>query len=72
MGSVGQEAEVRKCVAVVCPNWAYRMGTNPFRAAGMTEGGERAKRVEQGLDPLAAVLPSKLPSENSADMDGSG
>ena len=78
---VGQEAEVRKCVAVACPNWPYRMGTNPFRAAGMTDE-ERAKRVEQGRAlaagraarmPLAAVLPSKLPSENSADgVDGSG
>lgn len=27
------EAEVRKCVVVLCPNWPYRMGTNPLRAA---------------------------------------
>jgi hypothetical protein len=24
-------AEVRKCVAVDCPLWPFRMGTNPFR-----------------------------------------
>jgi hypothetical protein len=23
--------EVRKCVAVECPSWPFRMGTNPFR-----------------------------------------
>lgn len=25
-----QESEVRKCTAVKCANWPYRMGTNPF------------------------------------------
>jgi hypothetical protein len=29
---VQQEAEVRKCVLFTCPNWPYRMGTNPLRA----------------------------------------
>src|SRR5215471_6252336 len=27
----GKAAEVRKCVAVDCPLWPFRMGTNPFR-----------------------------------------
>ena len=26
----GNEAEVRKCTAVECDLWPYRMGTNPF------------------------------------------
>jgi hypothetical protein len=26
-----QPSEVRKCVSVECPNWPFRMGTNPFR-----------------------------------------
>jgi hypothetical protein len=26
-----QPGEVRKCVAVECPSWPFRMGTNPFR-----------------------------------------
>jgi hypothetical protein len=26
-----QPSEVRKCTAVGCPSWPYRMGTNPFR-----------------------------------------
>src|SRR5262245_3120754 len=28
----GNASEVRKCVAVECPSWPFRMGTNPFRA----------------------------------------
>jgi hypothetical protein len=26
-----QPGEIRKCVAVECPNWPFRMGTYPFR-----------------------------------------
>jgi hypothetical protein len=28
---VGQVSEVRKCTAVDCPNWPFRMGWNPWR-----------------------------------------
>jgi hypothetical protein len=31
--SAGNEAEVRKCVAVSCALWPYRMGKNPFARA---------------------------------------
>ena len=27
----GSASEVRKCTAVACPSWPFRMGTNPFR-----------------------------------------
>lgn len=27
----GQPSEVRKCTAVTCPSWPFRMGANPFR-----------------------------------------
>jgi hypothetical protein len=27
----GQASEVRKCTAVTCPSWPFRMGANPFR-----------------------------------------
>jgi hypothetical protein len=26
-----QEGEIRRCTAVYCPLWPFRMGTNPFR-----------------------------------------
>lgn len=28
----GNIAEVRRCAAVTCPSWSYRMGLNPWRA----------------------------------------
>jgi hypothetical protein len=28
----GNSTEVRKCTAVDCPSWPFRMGVNPFRA----------------------------------------
>ena len=27
----GQPSEVRKCTAIECPSWPFRMGVNPFR-----------------------------------------
>ena len=27
----GSASEVRKCTAVACPSWPFRMGVNPFR-----------------------------------------
>src|SRR6476646_5946287 len=27
----GSAPEVRKCTAVACPSWPFRMGVNPFR-----------------------------------------
>ena len=32
----GNAAEVRKCVAVDCALWPFRMGTNPFRKKAQT------------------------------------
>ncbi len=29
--SAGQLSEVKRCTAVACPSWPYRMGTNPWR-----------------------------------------
>jgi hypothetical protein len=34
----GQQSEVRKCTAVRCPLWPYRMGTNPFHGARGRKG----------------------------------
>lgn len=38
-----QQEEVRKCVAFSCPNWPYRMGSNPFHTVKLTDE-ERARR----------------------------
>jgi hypothetical protein len=42
----GQEAEVRKCVAIACPNWPYRMGANPFHKRELS-GEQRAAMAER-------------------------
>ena len=44
----GNAAEVRKCVAVDCALWPFRMGTNPFRKKGelsVEQKRQRAKRL---------------------------
>lgn len=43
---VEQPDEVRKCVAILCPNWPYRMGANPFRSLNLTDE-DRAARSER-------------------------
>jgi hypothetical protein len=42
----GSEKEVRLCVAVSCPLWPLRMGSNPFRAPA-SEG--RRAQLREGL-----------------------
>ena len=36
-----QPSEVRKCTAVECPSWPFRMGTNPFRQKRVLSDGEK-------------------------------
>jgi hypothetical protein len=42
---VEQEAEVRKCGAVACVNWPYRMGANPFRRQNVSDEDREARRA---------------------------
>jgi hypothetical protein len=42
---VYQPEEVRKCVSVACPNWPYRMGSNPFRNQNVSDEDREARRV---------------------------
>jgi hypothetical protein len=51
-----QIAEVRKCVAVACPSWPYRMGTNPWR--DKKEMNEEHK--EKLKDALAKARAAKI------------
>jgi hypothetical protein len=37
--SGGNATEARKCTAVMCPLWAFRMGTNPFHAKAKVKSG---------------------------------
>jgi hypothetical protein len=42
---VQQSEEVRKCVSVICPNWPYRMASNPFRKQDVSEEDREARRA---------------------------
>ena len=41
----GSPDEVRKCVAMACPSWPWRMGTNPWRQP-MSEEQREARRIQ--------------------------
>ena len=52
----GNASEVRKCVAVDCPSWPFRMGTNPFRKKrelSAQQKCERATRLAKANTPDA-------------------
>jgi hypothetical protein len=57
----GQLSEVRKCVAVNCALWPYRMGVNPFH--GRRDAG---KNTAANLDPFQAAgdVAEELPDDN--------
>jgi hypothetical protein len=43
----GNAAEVRKCVAVDCPSWSFRMGTNPFRKKRELSPSQKRARADR-------------------------
>jgi hypothetical protein len=50
--SGGRADEVRKCVAVDCALWPYRMASNPFRTVNLTDE-ERERRRNRLKSTLA-------------------
>src|SRR5215467_2325985 len=65
--SAGVESEIRKCTAIGCALWPYRMATNPFRAPReMTQEQREAGAARlaaaraRGRSPLKGLFP--LPS----------
>ena len=57
-----QDSEVRKCTLITCPNWPYRMGANPFRAAReLTE--EQRKRSAANLARARAAKAGSTPQD---------
>jgi hypothetical protein len=51
---VYQPGEVRKCVAVKCPLWPYRMGFSPYHAKSVAA--KNAEGLEAGFEESAALL----------------
>jgi hypothetical protein len=41
----GNQAEVRRCRAIACPMWPYRMGANPFVSRTLTDSQREEART---------------------------
>jgi hypothetical protein len=67
--SAGVESEIRKCTAIGCALWPYRMATNPFRAPREMTPEQR----EAGAARLAAARArGRSPSETGAPVGQHG
>jgi hypothetical protein len=49
----GNASEVRKCTAVGCPSWAFRMGINPFRQKRLISDEQRRVMAERLIQARA-------------------
>ena len=64
----GFHSEVRKCVAVGCPTWPFRMGKNPWRtppSEAKREAG-RTLAAKRALSPGTQRLRRALRAESNA------
>ena len=50
----GSSPEVRKCTAVACPSWPFRLGTNPFRAKRVLSAEQKTSLAERLTKARAA------------------
>jgi len=66
-----QPGEVRKCTAVTCPSWPFRMGKNPWRAKPSEARQEAARRLapqhRNQRQERAFVVNSNDPAPNLPD-----
>ena len=62
----GSALEVRRCSAVACPSWPFRMGTNPFRQKRVLSAEqkqamtERLAKAEGGMNSTIDVNDARL------------
>lgn len=76
----GKKDEVRRCTAVACPLWPYRMGTDPWHPqAKPAEERERAQPPQPGtpapvpaLPAMTAPAPAPVAMTDPAPMAGAG
>ena len=72
----GQEVEIRKCVLITCPNWPYRLGSNPFRAAREITDEQREQmavslaKARSARNAPPAVLARNISSPKSDEASG--
>jgi hypothetical protein len=71
----GQPGEVRSCIALNCPSWPFRMGTNPWRAPVSQERREAARRsmvkMRAGIAEAFLLSAARLSRHRSPRFHGS-
>jgi hypothetical protein len=74
--SGGVESEVRKCTAIGCALWPYRMAWNPFRTPISEERRQAARERLVGAREMRvkmvspALEPGEISNENEPDAPG--
>lgn len=61
-----QPSEVRKCTAVNCPSWPFRMGTNPFREKRVLSPDQKQALAERLARGRARLEDDDPPQEEAA------
>jgi hypothetical protein len=56
-------AEVRRCGDIKCPNWAYRMSANPFRAKRQLTEAQRVALNRGRAAEWARYYPGEIETE---------
>jgi hypothetical protein len=64
--TAGSAHEIRGCVAMTCPSWAFRMGKNPWRAPPSEARIEAGRRLGAGRRRQSAH-PSQGHEQNAED-----
>ena len=59
---VGSPSEIRRCGMVDCPNWPFRMATNPFHHKRLTAE-QRAIKARQLRDAVSISAKSGEPTD---------
>jgi hypothetical protein len=63
----GSSDEVRKCIAVGCPKWPLRMGSNLWRQPASSAQREHARTLRGKRPRNAPEAQSRSPSDTEAD-----
>jgi hypothetical protein len=68
----GSTDEVRKCLAVQCPSWPWRTGTNPWRTPASERQREAARRTAARINAGRANSSPVRPFGTESISDGVG
>lgn len=66
----GSADEVRKCMAMACPSWPFRMGKNPWRAPASEARREASRRSAARLHGKSLDHAGLTARDDGTDTDG--